>query len=91
VAFKNTLTNDWLKMTNYSQALYVLGIALVEIRATDSIDKARVFADVVHNVPSMIANAKSEAEVISEVMAKARRQRVEGYFAKLFEKAKARF
>lgn len=77
-------------MTNYPQVLYVLGIALVEIRATENIDKARVFADIVHNVPSMIANEKSESEVISEVMAKAKRQRVEGYFAKLFEEAKAR-
>jgi hypothetical protein len=36
--------------------LKVLGYVLIEIRATDKLDKARMLADAFHNAPNMIAN-----------------------------------
>jgi transcriptional regulator len=75
-------------MNGYSEVLYVLHIALIEIRATENLKKARVFADVVHNVPSMIKAGRAEEEIVEEVMLKANRQGVGDYFLKLFAKAK---
>ena len=75
-------------MNGYSEVLYVLHIALIEIWATENLKKARVFADVVHNVPSMIKAGRAEEEIVEEVMLKANRQGVGDYFLKLFAKAK---
>lgn len=77
-------------MPNYSQVFYVLHIALIEIRATENIEKAQTFADVVHNIPTMVGSGRPEPEIIAKVMINAKRQGVEGYFSKLFEKAKDR-
>jgi transcriptional regulator len=73
---------------NHSKVLYVLYIALIEIRATENIKKARVFADIVHNVPKMIMAGSTEEEVAAKVMLNAKRQGLEEYFSKLFETAK---
>jgi len=43
-------------MKSYSKVTYVLHIALIEIRAAESLKKAQVFVDVVHNVPMMLSN-----------------------------------
>ncbi len=74
-------------MKSYSKITYVLHIALIEIRAAESLKKAQVFADVMHNVPMMLSNERSEPEIITEIMSKAKRQGVDQYFSKLFEKA----
>ena len=75
-------------MNGYSEVLYVLHIALIEIWATENLKKARVFADVVHNVPSMIKAGRAEEEIVEKVMLNANRQGVGDYFLKLFAKAK---
>ena len=75
-------------MNDHSEVLYVLYIALIEIRATENIRKARIFADVVHNVPTMIKAGRPEDEIAAEVLLNAKRQGVDDYFSKLFEKAK---
>ncbi|MCF2903558.1 hypothetical protein L0666_01025 [Octadecabacter sp. CECT 8868] len=75
-------------MNGYSGVLYVLQIALIEIRATENLKKARIFADVVHNVPSMIMADIAEEEIAKKVMLNANRQGVGDYFSKLFAKAK---
>lgn len=74
-------------MKSYSKVTYVLHIALIEIRAAESLKKAQMFADVMHNVPMMLSNERSEPEIISEIMTKAKRQGVDQYFSKLFEMA----
>ena len=75
-------------MKNYSEVLYVLHVALIEIRATENIKKAQIFADIVHNVPTMVMVGKTEKEIFGKVMINAKRQGVEEYFSKLFEMAK---
>ena len=77
-------------MTEHSAVLYVLHIVLIEIRASESIKKAQVFADVVHNVPMMVRFGRTEEEIAAEVMLKAKRQNVEEYFLKLFEMARSK-
>ena len=69
---------------DHAEVLYVLHIALIEIRATDNIDKARTFSDVVHNVPMMVRADASKEEIVAKVMLNAKRQGVEDYFSKLF-------
>ena len=76
-------------MNDHSEVLYVLYIALIEIRATENIRKARIFADVVHNVPTMIKAGRPEDEIAAKVLLNAKRQGVDDYFSKLFEKAKS--
>ena len=75
-------------MNDHSEVLYVLHIALIEIRATENIRKARIFADVVHNVPTMIKAGRPEDEIAAKVLLNAKRQGIDDYFSKLFEKAK---
>lgn len=75
-------------MNDYSEVLYVLHIALIEIRATENLLKARIFADVVHNVPTMIKAGRTEDEIAAKVLLNAKRQGVYDYFSKLFDKAK---
>lgn len=77
-------------MKSYSEITYVMFIALIEIRAAKSLKKAQVFADVMHNVPMMLSNQRSEPEIISEIMDKAQRHGVDRYFSKLLEDAKKR-
>lgn len=71
-------------MADYGSLLYVLGVVLVEIRAAEELDKAKALADIVHNVPAMIASGKPEAEIIEDVMYRAARLGLErtasGYF-----------
>ncbi|KQB97934.1 hypothetical protein AL073_03170 [Loktanella sp. 1ANDIMAR09] len=75
-------------MHDHAEVLYVLHIALIEIRATDNIDKARIFADVVHNVPMLVRADAAKDEIVAKVMLNAKRQGVDDYFSKLFEMAK---
>ncbi len=77
-------------MTEYSQVLYVLGIVFFEIRATNSIKKAQILADVMHNAPAMINTGSPEEEIIAKIMQNAKRQEADAYFSKLFEKAVVR-
>ncbi len=60
-------------MTEYRTILYVMGIALVEIRASEKIAKSRALADIFHNVPAGISTEKPEAEIVQEVMSRAAR------------------
>ncbi len=75
-------------MNDHSEVLYVLYIALIEIRSTENLKKARAFANVVHNVPTMIKASRPEDEIATKVMLNAKRQGVDNYFAKLFKTAK---
>ncbi|MBB3992759.1 transcriptional regulator [Sulfitobacter undariae] len=75
-------------MNNHSEVLYVLSIALIEIRATGNLEKAHILADVVHNVPTMISAGSSADEIAEKVMLNAKRHGADDYFSKLFEKAK---
>lgn len=77
-------------MKSYSKVTYVLHIALIEIRAAESLKKAQVFADVIHNVPMMLSNERSEPEIIAEIMMRAQRQGVDQSFSELFETAEKR-
>lgn len=75
-------------MHDHAEVLYVLYSALIEIKATDNIEKARTFADVVHNIPTMVRAGATQEEVVTKVMLNAKRQGVDVYFSKLFEIAK---
>ena len=55
-------------MNEYGTTLRALATALLEIRATKSLLGAQVLADVFHKVPIMIANGKSEQEIMADVL-----------------------
>lgn len=75
-------------MNDHSKVLNVLHVVLIEIRATENLKKAQVLADIVHNVPTMIAAGSTEEEIAAKVMLNAKRQGVDAYFSKLLETAK---
>ncbi|SHN13771.1 hypothetical protein [Roseibium suaedae] len=75
-------------MKRYFEVLYVLHIALIEARSAESVEKASILADIVHNVPTMIMAGSEEGEIIAKVMLNAKRHGLESYFSKLIEKAK---
>lgn len=77
-------------MREHSEVLYVLHIALIEIRAAESAMKANVFADVVHNVPTMIRAGRTEEQIAANVMFNAKRHNVEEHFLELFEMARSK-
>ena len=53
--------------------LQMMHLAFVEIRSTDNLKKARGIADILHNVPNMIANGRSAEKIVSEIKSKANR------------------
>lgn len=70
---------------DYSKVLYVLGLVLVEIRASEKIKKPQVLADIVHNIPASISSGKPEKEIIDDVISRAERQGIEKTFSRYFE------
>ena len=60
--------------------LSLLGLAMVEIRASESLRQAQVWADVFHNVPSAVRNGSSPKETIDRLLACAERHNKREYF-----------
>lgn len=77
-------------MKTHSEVLYVLYVVLIEIRAAENLKKAKILADIVHNVPMMLNAGHTADEIYALVMRTAKRQGTEGYFSKLFDIAKNR-
>ncbi|MBX7500190.1 hypothetical protein K3181_01870 [Qipengyuania sp. YG27] len=48
--------------------LKILGVALVEIRATESLRTAQVLADIFHNVPAAVANRHPPEETLRRML-----------------------
>ncbi|RVD58632.1 hypothetical protein EN828_20190 [Mesorhizobium sp. M2D.F.Ca.ET.185.01.1.1] len=63
--------------------LRILQIALIEIRAADSLDKARMLADAFHNAPVMIASGREPQETWARILDTASRLEIETYVASL--------
>ena len=64
--------------------LGLLGFAMVEIRAADSLKKAHVWADVFHNVPSAVRNDRSPHETVDRMLACAERHNKRSFFERYF-------
>ena len=60
--------------------LGLLGLAMVEIRSSESLHQAQVWADVFHNVPSSVRNGSSPRETIDRLLACAERHDKREYF-----------
>ena len=69
---------------SYDTILRVLGLVLVEIRATDNLKKAQILADVFHNVPAQISNGFAVEKIEVSVFRRAEGLKclntIEGYF-----------
>jgi hypothetical protein len=74
-------------MTEYRTVLYVVGVILVEIRASEKVEKSRVLADVIHNVTAKIVLGKPEAEIMQDVISRAERLGIEKAVSRYFELA----
>lgn len=81
--------NDPKLITNEA-ILMVLGIVLVEIRATENLSKARMLADAFHNAPSKIANGADPQDTWASVLGTARRLDMERYVGSLLGHVQAR-
>lgn len=47
--------------------LYAVGLAFMEIRATDDLDKARALADIFHNVPAKMKQGIEFSKIKQEI------------------------
>ncbi|MDX8519425.1 hypothetical protein RFN30_14460 [Mesorhizobium sp. VK23D] len=61
----------------------ILHIVLIEIRATDNLDKARMLADALHNAPSLIASGCEPQDTWTSVLSTAHRLEIEPYITSL--------
>lgn len=68
----------------------VLGIILIEIRATDNLVKARMLADSFHNAPTMIASGAGPQKTWESVLGTASRLDMERYVVSLLAHVQAR-
>lgn len=70
------------------EIFYVLKMAFLAIRATDSIKTAHIIADIFHTVPSQLRNNQDADAVMEDIFEKAARYRCEETVSALFATAK---
>ncbi|UCI06273.1 hypothetical protein [Mesorhizobium sp. B1-1-8] len=75
----------------YSYVFYLIGLALVEIRATEDLEIARILADIFHNVPAEISAGSSIEEIEAEMIVKAERHGRSAKISSMIEHAKRRY
>lgn len=65
---------------------YMLHIAFIEIRASESLNAAKKFADIFHNIPLMLnqsRNSQEDQKVYETLVGNAKRYGMEGYIDQL--------
>ncbi|MER9951293.1 hypothetical protein [Mesorhizobium sp. M0047] len=72
----------------YGEILYVLGVALIEIRAIASLEEAQIVADIFHNVPAKISASEEPEAIEAEVLLKAKRHGREQAIKQILKRAK---
>ncbi|GLQ76623.1 hypothetical protein GCM10007881_01380 [Mesorhizobium huakuii] len=72
----------------YTDILYVLGVALIEIRASASLEEAQIVADIFHNVPAKISASEEPEAIETELLSKAKRHGREQAIKQLLKHAK---
>lgn len=93
---KRTSRRLILSMTNdidefEIKILYVIGLAFVEIRASEDIKKSKAIADVFHNIPGKISRKFTSDDIIAEIMIKSERHGLGNYIKSLLRHADERF
>lgn len=78
------MTSD---IADYKLVLAVLRYALIEIRATENLQKAQTLADVFHNVPNGIASGRSPEDIRAKLDQTANRLGCQNYINSLFDSA----
>ena len=69
-------------MAEYRKLYKLLGLVLVEIRASTDLRRAQCLADIVHNVPAKIRTGRPMEEIEHEIMSRAARLSMVTYFEK---------
>jgi hypothetical protein len=72
----------------YKELFYVLGLVFVAIRMTDSVEKAKVLADIFHNVPAKIGRGFPLAAILNEINDKAAQHECEQRINAMFNNAR---
>ncbi|AZV76657.1 hypothetical protein EBB79_01260 [Parasedimentitalea marina] len=72
-------------MSEYEDILHGLGLVLVEIRASDNINKSKGLADIVHNVPANIRQGAEPDMIREDILLRADRYKVREMFAQYFK------
>jgi len=71
--------------------LYMLHIALVEIRASSKLEVSHRLADIFHNLPMQLSNDWSpdkSRKVLDTILSKSKKYGMDDYIEKLIEKSK---
>lgn len=71
----------------YKHLFYVLGLVLIEIRATENLKTAQILADVFHNVPAMMNRRVSLEKIMAEIEQKSTRHGRSKWISGFFETA----
>lgn len=72
----------------YDVLLYAVGLAFMEIRATDDLDKARALADIFHNAPAKMRQGVEYDKILHEIKEKSSRHQLDRLAASMFRDAK---
>jgi hypothetical protein len=70
------------------ELFYVLGLAFIQIRATDNLEHAQILADIFHNVPAKVSCGFELTAIMQEISEKAERHGYENRVAKMFDAAR---
>ncbi|MGR3634545.1 MAG: hypothetical protein ACU0BK_01300 [Shimia sp.] len=73
-----------MKANNYDRVLKAMSLCLIEIRASENLKKAQIYADVFHNVPGCIQSGRPEEEIIERALDIAERHKARQIFEKYF-------
>lgn len=76
------MTRDISDSAQLEELFYVLGLVFINIRATDDLSEAQIFADIFHNVPAKISRDFEIAIIMQEIHEKAARHGYERRIAK---------
>jgi hypothetical protein len=61
---------------------------LIEIRASQSLEKSAALADITHNLPKMLSQGRTDAEILQTVLEKAARHKCTDYIRAYWNAAK---
>ena len=82
------MTKNSLEGHGLEELFYVLGLAFIQIRATDKLEQAQVLADIFHNVPAKISCGIELKVIMQEINEKACLHGYEHGIMKMFKTAK---
>ena len=71
--------------------LDMMGLAFIEIRATDDLKTCKALANTFHNVPAKIRTGDNFENIKNEIFSAAERSKIRPYIKKLYDHSRSKF